>query len=131
MVVSFAINLASAYAKTPLDRVLNHLSARRRQKSDRAQREIAAMLEKAKHQKDGVVLLSIQELRLVVMGIALVVFCILLLLMVMLKLGSSSIGMPLVLLVPLLLLVAFIALRHATKIAGVLKLYEAESQSEE
>ena len=47
---------------------------------NRAQREIGTMLETAMCQKDGVVLLSIQELRLMVIGITLVVLCILLLL---------------------------------------------------
>ncbi len=88
MIVSFAINLASAYAKAPLDRALGRLSKRKRDKSERAQREVSTMLEAAKRQKDGLVLLSIQELRLAIIGITSVVLCILLLLL--LKLESSG-----------------------------------------
>ena len=130
VIVSFAINLASAYAKAPLDRLLNRLSARKRKNFDREQLEIASMLESAKRQKDGVVLLSIQELRLVVIGITGVVLCILLLLLVMLQPNPNNVGLPLVLLVPVLLIAAFICLRQATKISSVLKLYESTSQAE-
>ena len=89
-------------------------------KSERAQLEITTMLETARRQKDGVVLLSIQELRLVVIGIALVVLCILLLLLVILQPSLNNAGLSPVFLVPVLLFVAFICLRQATKIASVL-----------
>ena len=91
VIVSFAINLASAYAKAPLDRALGRLSKRKRDKSERARREISTMLEAAKRQKDGVVLLSIQELRLAFIGITIAVLCILLLLL--LKLESSALNL--------------------------------------
>ena len=122
--VSFAINLASAYAKAPLDRALDRLSKRKHHKSERAQREISTMLEAAKRQKDGVVLLSIQELRLVVIGITLVVLCLLLLLLLKLESSPLNLTLPLVILVPLLLFLAFFCLRRAAKISDVLKLYE-------
>ena len=61
VIVSFAINLASAYAKTPLDRALARFSTRRRKKLERARQDHSAMLEAAKRQQDGLVLLSIQE----------------------------------------------------------------------
>ena len=124
VIVSFAINLAGAYAKAPLDRALGRLSKRKRDKSERAQREISTMLEEAKRQKDGVVLLSIQELRLVVIGITLVVLCILLLLLWKLESSPLNLALPLVILVPLMLLLAFFYLRQAAKISDVLKLYE-------
>lgn len=125
VIVSFVISLASAYAKAPLDRVLGRLSKRKRDKSERAQREIGAMLEAAKRQKDGVILLSIEELKLVVIGITLLVLCILLLLL-LLNLESSllNLTLPLVILVPLMLFLAFFYLRRAAKISAVLKLYE-------
>ena len=120
VVVSFAINLASAYAKAPLDRVLNRLSARRQRKSKRAQLEIeiASILETAKRQKDGVVLLSIHELRLVVICTT-VVLCILLLLLVMLQPSPNNVGLPLVLLVPGFLFAALMCFQQARKIESV------------
>ena len=124
MIVSFAINLAGAYAKAPLDRALGRLSTRKREKSERAQREIITMLEAAKRQKEGVVLLSIQELRLVAFGITLVVLCILLLLLLKLESSPLNLTLPLVILVPLLLFLAFFCLRRAAKISDALKLYE-------
>ena len=124
VIVSFAINLASAYAKVPLDRALGRLSKRKRDKSERAQREISTMLEAAKRQKDGVVLLSIQELRLVVIGITLVVLCILLLLLLKLESSLLNLTLPFAILVPLLLFLASFCLRRAAKISDVLKLYE-------
>jgi hypothetical protein len=124
VIVSFAINLASAYAKVPLDRALGRLSKRKREKSERAQREISTMLEAAKRQKDGVVLLSIQELRLVIIGISLVALCILILLLLKLESSPLNLTLPLVILVPLALFLAFPCLRRSAKISDVLKLYE-------
>jgi hypothetical protein len=129
VIMSFVINLASAYAKAPLDRALGRLSKRRRDKSERAQREISTMLEAAKRQKDGVVLLSIQELRLAFIGITIAVLCILLLLL--LKLESSALNLPLVILVPLMLFLAFFFLRRSAKISDVLKLYETGKEEHE
>ena len=131
MIVSFAINLASAYAKAPLDRALGRLSKRKQAKSERTQREIGTMLEAAKRQKDGVVLLSIQELRLMVIGITLVVLCILLLLLLKLESSPLNLTLPLVILVPLVLFLAFFCLRRATKIAAALKLYETSKAEHE
>ena len=124
MIVSFAINLASAYAKGPLDRALGRLSERKRDKSKRAQREISTMLEAAKRQKDGVVLLSIQELRLVVIGITLAVLCILVLLLLRLQSSPLNLTLPLVILVPLLLFLVLFCFQRAAKISDCLKLYE-------
>lgn len=131
MIVSFAINLASAYAKAPLDRALGRLSKRKREKSQRAQREISTMLEAAKRQKDGVVLLSIQELRLVVIGITLVVLCVLLLLLLKFESSPLNLTLLLVILVPLLLFLAFFCLRRAGKISDILKLYETDKAEHE
>lgn len=124
VIVSFAINLASDYAKGPLDRALGRLSKRKRDKSEQAQREIGTMLEAARRQKDGVVLLSIQQLRLVVIGITLVVLCILLLFLLKLESSPLNFTFPLVILVLLSLFLAFFCLRRAAKIADALKLYE-------
>ena len=125
MIVSFVINLVSAYAKAPLDRALGRLSKSKRDKSERAQREISAMLEAAKRQKEGVVLLSIQGLRLVVVGITLVVLCILVLLLLKLETGPMNLTIPFVMLVPLLIFLSFFCLRRAARISEALKLYEA------
>ncbi len=131
VIVSFAINLASAYAKTPLDRALARFSTRRRKRFERTQLDHSAMLEAARRQKDGLVLLSIQELRLVIIGITVVVLCILLLLLLMLQSNPLNLAILFAVLIPLFLFVAFFCLRQATKISVVLKLNESSQSDNE
>lgn len=66
-----------------------------------------------------------------VIGITLVVLCILLVLLLKLESSLLNLTLPLVILVPLLLFLAFFCLRRAAKISDVLKLYEISKAEHE
>ena len=78
IVVSFVVNLLSAYAKPYLDRALDRRSAWHRQRSDDARIKRYAEVREVLATPDGIVLLSLEELKCAVGG----VLCVLLLLIV-------------------------------------------------
>jgi hypothetical protein len=78
IVVSFVVNLFSAYAKPYLARALDRRSARHRQRSEEARVKRYAEVREVLATPDGIVLLSLEELKCAVGG----VLCVLLLLIV-------------------------------------------------
>jgi hypothetical protein len=129
VIVSFLINLGSAYAKKAVDRALAHFSEGQRNKLEQKQRDYISILETAKRQKDGIVLLSIQQLKFLVIGLLLLILTILSLLLLTLQSNPSTLALPIVLLLLLLMLLILVSLRQASKIEEVLKLYKS-SQSD-
>jgi hypothetical protein len=87
------------------------------------------MLETAKRQKDGIVLLSIQQLKFIVIGLLLLILTISSLLLLTLQSNPSTLALPIVLVLLLLMLLILASLRQASKIEEVLKLYKS-SQSD-
>jgi hypothetical protein len=129
--VSFVINLASAYFKTPLDRALARFSTRRRNKQDRKLLDLVATLEAARCKKDGLVLLAVRELKFIFIGLSLLLLCVLTLLFLKSLAGTWDIAIPFLLLVVLLLFLAMFFLQEATKLASVIKLSETKQSKDE
>jgi hypothetical protein len=65
VLVSFLINLASAYAKPSLDRLWARYSARRRSRLEQDREKLDRQLAGIMSMPDGIVLLSVDELRAV------------------------------------------------------------------
>jgi len=129
VIVSFLINLGSAYAKKALDLALARFSERQRNKLEQKQLNLTLMLETAKRHKDGMVLLSIQQLKFIVIGLSLFIFTILSLLLFSLQSNPSTLALPFVLMLLLLMFLILVSLRQASKIEDMLKLYRS-SQSD-
>ena len=123
VVVSFIINLASAYAKPLLDRILVRISSHRRHKLESAHQELIEQLRAAEGRPNGVVLLSIQELKLVVVGAFAMVLCILVILTIALPIVDMPISLAV--LVLLCLIIAMVCMREAHKKSQILNLHEA------
>jgi len=124
VLLSVALNLVSAYLKAPLDRALARLSQRKRAKFVEEQKEIGAILEKALKLKDGIVLLAIEELKLFILGFLLIILCLTFLTFIG-KLGTSLLIQIAMLLLTLgFVLLIFVCIRRATKLAEARKWYE-------
>jgi hypothetical protein len=125
VVVSFLINLASAYAKPLIDRTLAGLSAHRRRRFEQSKRALTQQLQAVEAMADGLVLLELEELKLALAAGLCISLSILVLLVVSLsptiapQLGDTA---PLLLLIPLLLIVALFCLRVAMSKAALLRL---------
>ena len=90
VIVSFLINLASAYAKPFIDRCMAQISDRRRKKLEIAKNELEREAEITERQPDGVVLVTLEELKFVLAALLCTSFCILILVFVCLLYTSPS-----------------------------------------
>lgn len=131
VIVSFLINLGSAYAKKQLDRTLARFSARKRNKLEQKQHDLISMLETAKRQKDGMVLLSLQQLKFIVIGLSFLILTISSLLLLTLRSNPPTLALPFVLVILLLMFLILVSLRHASKIEEVLKLNKSSQSDNE
>lgn len=120
MVVSFVINIASAYAKPLLDRLLARFSDRRRIKLEQSYQKLQRAAELVLSIPDGVVLLSLQEVKLTLTGIASLTFCILLILLLFFISGVDRVLVFVAL--PILLIVALVSMHASAKKATLLRL---------
>jgi hypothetical protein len=128
VLVSFLINLASAYAKPLIDRCMSRVSDRRRKKLELAKSELEREAKIAERRPDGVVLVTLEELKLVLGAIFCTSFCILLLVFVAVPLPLTSMPKPpaeLLLLIPLLLMVTFVCMHSASKKAALLRILKS------
>ena len=81
-----------------------------------------AALEAARGTKDGLLLLAIQELKLIIIGVSLAVVCVLLLSLLRVLSGNWLLAIPFALLVALVLFLAMFSLQQAAKLGRVVKL---------
>ena len=128
VVVSFLINLASAYAKPFIDRCMANVSDRRRKKLELAKSDLEREAKIAEQRPDGVVLVSLEELKAVLAALLCASFSVLLLVFVALPLPLVNTPKPpkeLLLFVPILLILAFVCMRTATKKAALLKILKS------
>ena len=138
VVVSFIINLASAYSKPLIDRTLAGLSESRRRKLERSKLELARQLQAVEATADGVVLLSLEELKLVLAAVLCTSLSVLVLVWFSPPItnlpqpSDTRIGLPLeiLLLIPILLVGALFCMRAARNKADLLQLAKAKSSKE-
>ncbi len=131
VIVAFLINLGSAYVKKALDLALARFSGRQRNKLEQKRRDLTLMLETAKRKKYGMVLLSIQQLKFIVIGLSLFIFTFLSLILFSLRSNPSTLAPPFVLVLLLLMFIILVSLRQASKIEEVLKLYRSSQSDNE
>jgi hypothetical protein len=126
VVVSFLINLAAGYAKPFIDRSLARFSDRRLRKLEQTKVELDRQLAIIERTPNGVVLLSLEELKLVLGAVWSTSVCILIL--VLAALPIPSVPAPrfpfdlLLLLIPIPLILTMFLIREANKKALLLKL---------
>ena len=128
VIVSFLINLASAYAKPFIDRCMAQISDRRRKKLEIVKNELEREAEITERRPDGVVLVTLEELKFVLVALLCTSFCILILVFVALPSSLFSASKPLtefLLFIPVLLLLAFTCMYAANKKATLLKVLKA------
>jgi flagellar biosynthesis protein FliP len=128
VVVSFLINLASAYAKPFIDRCMAQISDRRRKKLEIAKNELEREAEITERKPDGVVLVTLEELKFVLAALLCTSFCILILVFVALPSSLFSASKPpteFLLFIPVLLLLALTCMYAANKKATLLKVLKA------
>jgi flagellar biosynthesis protein FliP len=128
VVVAFLINLASAYAKPFIDRCMAQISDRRRKKLEIAKNDLEREAEITERKPDGVVLVTLEELKFVLAALLCTSFCILILVFVALPSSLFSASKPpteFLLFMPVLLLLAFTCMHAANKKATLLKVLKA------
>ncbi|PYL72361.1 MAG: hypothetical protein DMF26_16830 [Verrucomicrobia bacterium] len=128
VVVSFLINLASAYAKPFIDRCMARVSDRRREKLELAKSDLEREAKIAEQRPDGMVLVTLEELKLVLAALLCTSFCILLLVFVALPIPLANAPQPpaeLLLFIPVLLVLTFVCMHYANKKAALLKILKA------
>jgi hypothetical protein len=128
VVVSFLINLASAYAKPFIDRYMAQISDRRRKKLEIAKNDLEREAEITERRPDGVVLVTLEELKFILAALFCTSMCILILVFVALPSPLFSPSKPptaFLLFIPLLLLLAFACMYAANKKATLLKILKA------
>jgi hypothetical protein len=91
VLVSFLINLASAYAKPSLDRLWARYSARRRSQLEQNREKLDRQFADIMSTPDGIVLLSVDELRAVLGGVLCFSVCSVLILSLFFLSGSIRI----------------------------------------
>ncbi len=122
VVVAFVINIASAYAKPLLDRGMARFSDRRRRKLERAKIDLNQEAEKTERRPDGMVLLALEELKLVLAALVCTSFGVLVLVFVSVAFARGIAPTELLLVIPLLLFLAGACLHAAVRKATLLKL---------
>jgi len=120
VVVSFVINIASAYAKPLLDRLLARFSDRRRIKLEQSHQKLRRAAELVLSIPDGVVLLSLQEVKLALAAVASLTFCILLILLLFFVTGVDRVLVFVAL--PVLLVAALVCMHASARKAALLRL---------
>jgi hypothetical protein len=128
VVVSFLINLASAYAKPFIDRCMAHVSGRRRKKLELVKSDLEREAKIAEQRPDGVVLVTLEELKAVLAALLCISFSILILVFAALPLPLVNAPKPpaeLLLFIPVLLILAFVCMRSASKKAALLKILKS------
>jgi len=120
VVVSFVINIASAYDKPLLDRLLARFSDRRRIKLEQSHQKLERAAELVLFITDGVVLLSLQEVKFALTAVASLTFCILLILLLFFVSGVDRVLVFVAL--PVLLIVTLVYMLASEKKAALLRL---------
>ena len=134
VIVSFLINLAAAYAKPVIDLGLARISNRRRRKLERTKTESERQVGIIERTPNGVVLLTLEELKLVLGAILFMSFCILILVFLALPIPSLPALKPpieLLFLIPILLIAAILCMREASKKANLLRLLKGKHDHNE
>jgi len=123
VVVSFLINLASAYAKPLIDGFLATVSDRRRKKLEHAKIELDRQAEIVESRPDGAVLLTLEQLKLMLFAFGILTLCLLLLFSVYIlsPMFHAEFALPLII---IFLIGALFCLREAKRkdiLLGLLK----------
>ena len=120
VLVSFLINLASSYAKPSLDRLWARYSARRRSQLEQNREKLDRQLADIMSMPDGIILLSVDELR-AVLG-AVLCFCVCSVLILSLFFLSGSIRFLIFGALFVFLFAALVLMHVATKKGDLLRL---------
>ena len=128
VVVSFLINLASAYAKPILDRAWARISESRRKKLKIANDDLERQAELIERQPDGVVLVALEELTFLLGALLCGIFTVLLLIFASLPLPIFGSKPPteFLLFIPILILITGVCMHAASKKAALLKVLKAK-----
>lgn len=108
-----------------------HISDRRRKKLEIAKNDVEREAEITERKSDGVVLITLEELKFVLAALLCTSFCILILVFVALPSSLFSASKPpteFLTLIPVLLLLAFACTRGANKKATLLKVLKARRE---
>jgi hypothetical protein len=120
VLVSFLINLASAYSKPSLDRLWARYSARRRSQLERTREKVDQQVADIMSMPDGIVLLSIDELRAVLGAVLCFSICSVLILSLFFLTGSIRVLIFAALFV--FLFAALVLMHVATKKGDLMRL---------
>ena len=129
VVVSFLINLAAAYAKPIIDRFFARMSERKLRKLEHAKADLERQTEILAHTPDSIVLLTLDEIKLILGAVLSTSLCITLLVLASIPIPTNPPTKPpveLLFLIPIPLIVTVFLLRESNRKAALLKLLEAK-----
>ena len=129
VVVSFLINLAAAYAKPLIDGFFARMSERKLRKLESTKADLERQAEILTRTPDSIVLLTLDEIKLVLGAILSTTLCIALLVLASLPIPTVPPMKPpveLLFLIPIPLILTVYLLRESNKKAALLKLLKAK-----